>query len=166
MDVEVIKRPQKFAEDRAQIESSIKHVLNVLKKKENYVPDLIVLLQNTSPLRNEKHIDEALNLFFKKKYDSVFSGHKAHIFLWRKKNDLVHPMNYNPRKRPRRQDDLGEFLENGAIYITKLKLFKKNNCRISGKTGIYVMPKEFSIDIDNKLDLFLASEILKRFNKK
>ena len=142
----------------------MKHVLNYLKKKENYIPDVVVLLQITSPFRNEKHIDEALKIFFTKKLDSVFSGNNAHVFVWEEKEGLVFPKNHNPQKRIRRQESK-KYLENGAISITKIKSFEKSNSRVSGKTGIYIMPEIFSIEIDTKLDLILANEVLKIIKK-
>ena len=55
-----------------------------------------------------------------------------------------------------------EFIENGAIYITKYKSFKKTNCRISGKIGLYEMPIELSVEIDSPDDLLLAEFFLKK----
>jgi len=158
---EVIRRPKNLASNKAPIESTIKHVLSYLKKKESYVPDNIILLQNTSPLRTSKHIDEAFDLFLKNKYDSLLSGFISHYFLWRKKNNQIYPVNYNPKKRPNRQEIKDWFLENGAIYITKYHSFMKSNCRISGKIGIYEMSYNNSIQIDTKNDLKLCNELLK-----
>ena len=156
-----IKRPQKLANSSSQIESSIEYTLEYLKKHEKYVPDLIVLLQNTSPLRNAKHIDAAIQLLLKKKYDSVLSGYPAHEFLWKIKNGNGVPINYDPNNRPNRQQINQEFLENGAIYITKYSAFMKSKCRISGKIGIYEMSKEDSIQIDTKGDIEMVKNMLK-----
>ena len=51
----------------------IKNVLEKLQKIENYVPDIIIILQPTSPLRNSNHIDEAIEMFLKNKPDSLVS---------------------------------------------------------------------------------------------
>lgn len=162
---EVIKRPKKLANNKASIEPTMKHVLTTLERKEKYRPDLIILLHNTSPLRTSKHIDEAISQFIQKKYDSLLSGYRSHQFLWREKKNLVYPINYDPAKRPNRQQIKTEFIENGAIYITTYENFMKTSVRISGKTGMYVMPEEFSIDINNESDLVIASNILKLFRR-
>ena len=52
LGAEVMKRPQKFATNDALIEPAIRQILKNLEKKEKYIPDIVVLLQNTSPLRN------------------------------------------------------------------------------------------------------------------
>lgn len=162
LGAETMVRPKKLATDSAHIEPLILNILNTLKKNEQYIPDIIVLLQNTSPLRNEKHIDESIKLFFKKKFDSVLSGFNSHYFLWNKRNDLFHPINYNLKERPNRQIMRNQFCENGAIYITKYLAFKKTKSRLSGKIGLYEMPEYLSLQIDSKFDLFLIEQILKR----
>lgn len=159
---EVINRPKRLSTDKSQIESTIKYCLDFLKMTENYSPDLIILLQNTSPLRTNNHIDEALQLFLNSKYDSMLSGYVSHSFIWKIKNNIAIPINYNPKKRPNRQEFNDQFIENGAIYITKFSAFEKSQCRISGKIGFYEMPKELSIDIDNKSDLLEANQKLKK----
>jgi len=159
---EIIKRPKRLAGDFSTTESTIKHCLDYLKKRENYFPDVIVLLQNTSPLRTSKHIDDAINQFLKNNVDSILSGYASHHFLWKSKNKEFIPINYNPKKRPMRQKFAEQFIENGAIYITKYSAFQKTKCRISGKIGMYEMAEELSIDIDTKSDLIKASHIIKR----
>ena len=57
LGAEVIKRPKKLANDHIALEPSISQILDHLKKTENYKPDIILILQNTSPLRNSKHVD-------------------------------------------------------------------------------------------------------------
>ena len=151
---EVIVRPKKLANDTIGLEPTINHVLEYLKNTENYVPDIILILQNTSPLRNSTHIDEALTLFKNKKYDSILSGFSYYTFLWKKQKDSsIKPVSYNPNERPNHQKMDEQLYENGAFFITTLSAFKKSNCRISGKIGFYKMPIELSYNIDTLEDL-------------
>ena len=164
LGAEVIERPKKISTDSASIELAIEHCLKYIKKNDNYVPEIIVLLQNTSPLRTSNHIDSALTSFFKNKYDSLLSGYNSHHFIWKRNNKTITPVNYNPKKRPNRQKFNNQFIENGAIYITKYELFKTSKCRISGRVGLYEMPQELSLDIDTKNDLSKVRKFMK--NKK
>jgi CMP-N,N'-diacetyllegionaminic acid synthase len=164
LGVQVIKRPKRLSGPKVSIESTIDHVLKILEQKENYSPDVILLLQNTSPLRSSKDIDSALKLLFKKNYDSILSGFNSHYFMWIQNNSSVHAINYDPKKRPNRQELKKQFIENGAIYATKLSSFKKSKCRISGKIGMYEMSESHSIDIDSPNDLFLAESVLKKYD--
>ena len=161
LNVEVIDRPKKLSGDHASIESVALHILDHLFKKEHYVPDAIIFLQNTSPLRTSTHIDEAIKLFQKKNFDSLLSGYNSHKFFWVKNNLYVKPLNYSPKKRPNRQNFTNQVVENGSIYIIKYEVFKKTKCRISGKIGLYQMPELLSVEIDTPDDLLLASYILK-----
>ena len=77
-------------------------------------------------------------------------------------------MNYSPNKRPTRQEMKSDLIiENGAIYITKYSNIKKSKCRISGNTGIFLMPEELSVDINDFSDFKRAEVIMKSiFSKK
>lgn len=154
-----IKRPKKLASSSSQIESTIHHILDYLKKNEKYTPDIIVLLQNTSPIRNGKHIDDAIKLLLKKKFNSVLSVFSSHYFLWTQKNKAK-PVNYNPFYRINRQNFETQYIENGAIYITTLEAFQKSKCRVSGKIGLYEMKKIESFEIDDFDDLILIKKLL------
>ncbi len=162
LNIDVVIRPKRLSTDKSQIEPAVEHVLHTLKRTRDFIPDIIVLLQNTSPLRTSKHVDEAITIFLKKKYDSMISGYPAHEFLWTVKNGKSIPVNYNPKNRPNRQQINSEFLENGSIYITKYSAFIKSKCRVSGKIGIYEMTKEDSLQIDSKDDINMAKKILKK----
>lgn len=163
--ITIIKRPKNLASDDAPLDSTITHVLDHLKDTEDFIPDVIILLQNTSPLRTSKHIDNALELFFKKNHDSFLSVYSSHKFIWHQLDDVVTPVNYDPLKRPNRQDFSNEFIENGAIYITKYDSFQKTHCRISGKIGHYLMPENLSLEIDTEYDIFLAEHLLNKMRK-
>ena len=70
--------------------------------------------------------------------------------MWKKTNAKSLPVNYSPNKRPTRQEMKSDLIiENGAIYSTKYSNIKKSKCRISGNTGIFLMPEELSVDIND-----------------
>jgi len=165
LGAEVIIRPKKLANDSAALEPVMQHTLDYLKNKENYVPDIVILLQNTSPRRTSKHIDEALKLLRENNFDSILSGYATHSFLWKVEKKQAIPINYNPLQRPNKQEIKNRFIENGAIYATTLKAFQKNNCRISGKIGFYNMPEELSHQIDYPFELSIVEHLMKSKEK-
>lgn len=165
LNCQVISRPKELATSKAKLEPVIISVLKELKIKEDFVPDIIILLQNTSPLRTSQHIDEAIEIFLRKKYSSLLSVTSSHNFIWRLRNDNAIPINYNPKKRPNRQEMKKEFVENGAIYITTHSAFQKNKCRISGKIGIYEMKPHESYQIDSLEEFNLIKNLLKSKKK-
>jgi len=164
LNCQVIMRPKKLATNKAKLEPVISHVLKKLKKEENYIPDIIVLLQNTSPLRTSSDVDNAMNIFLKKNFTSLLSVSPSHYFIWKIKKNTAAPLNYDPKNRTNRQDMKKEFVENGAIYITNYSSFQKTKCRISGKIGLYIMPSEVSYQIDTLEEFNIIEDILK--NKK
>jgi len=156
---EVIKRPDELATDTAPTEPALEHVVKWLKEYEDYKTDIIVLLQPTSPLRNSKYIDEALDIFLNSDYNSLLSVCPSHAFIW-KMSENSYPINYDFKNRPRRQDKEPEYRENGAIYITKYKILMENHNRLGGKIGLYVMPEKHSIEIDTEFDFYLCEQML------
>lgn len=158
---EIIKRPKKLSNGKLPMEPVIEHVLQTLKRKENYIPEIIIVLPNTSPLREVRHVDEAIKKFQKGRYDSLTSGYVGTKFLWNKKGDFIYPINNNPKKRPNRQEVKNQYIENGAIHITKYEKFIKNKSKLSGKIGIYEMPEVISFEIDSMYDLQIAEFLLK-----
>ena len=76
LGAEVIDRPIELAQDETKTAPVLLQVVSELEKQ-NYYPDIVVLLQATCPLRNAKELDEAVELFFanrKNGVDYVFSA--------------------------------------------------------------------------------------------
>ena len=117
-----INRPEYLSSDKAKSSSALKHVL---KNFPNF--DYVVLLQPTSPLRNEKHIDKAINLLEKKNADAIISVCKANS-----SSNLSNPLpknlsmeNFFNKKRNIEINNMYKL--NGAIYICKVNAFQKEN---------------------------------------
>ena len=156
LNAEVVVRPDDIAGDLATTEEALKHVLSNLKKNENYIPDIVVLLQATSPLRKKTDIENAVACFIKQKADSLISGSHFEDFLfWEKDTNNWKPINYNPQNRMRRQDRNPQFVENGSIYVFKPDILYKFNNRIGGKMIVYEMEfwQSWQIDAYEEIEL-------------
>ena len=153
---EIIKRPIHISGDDATTESAILHTLNILKDRENYIPDIVILLQATSPLRKKNDITKAVNFFVKNNGDSLISGARFEDFLfWEKSNKDWKAVNYNPNNRMRRQDRKPQFVENGSIYMFRPEILYKFNNRIGGKMLLFEMEfwQTWEIDTYDEIDL-------------
>ena len=149
-DALVIDRPAELATDTSPSEDSLIHFTK------NVDFDILVFLQPTSPLLKHTDINNALELM--NKYDSIFSGYKDHwLPRWNKNFKAI---NFDIAKRPRRQDVHPEYVENGALYITKKDFLLKSRLRYSGKIGVYEMPFSRSFQIDNNDDFLLIEKII------
>lgn len=157
---ETIKRPVELASDTATTFDAIKHTIENVEKY-----DYIVLLQPTSPLRDAKHIDEAIELLETKKADAVVSVCEVdHSPLW--SNTLPENVNMSSFLRDevlnKRSQDLEKYYRlNGAIYICKTeKLLEEKSFFLKENIFAYVMDRKSSVDIDEEFDFRLAGVYL------
>jgi len=160
---QAIERPAELATDEAPTEPAIEHAVKILED-EGSIIDTIVLLQCTSPLRNEEDIESALVIFQFSDADSLLSVCENHAFFWKRDPETGFcTALYDYQNRPRRQDIGDEdrlYRENGAIYITKRDILMNEHNRLGGKIAIYVMPEPFSVEIDTEFDFWLADQIM------
>uniref|UniRef100_A0A7S3K1A0 N-acylneuraminate cytidylyltransferase n=1 Tax=Aureoumbra lagunensis TaxID=44058 RepID=A0A7S3K1A0_9STRA len=125
--------------------------------------DFLCLIQCTSPLTDANDFKNGFALFKSKNADSLVTVVRTHRFLWRVDEDgQASAKNYDPVKRPRRQDWQGELIENGAFYIFKVSSFQSSGSRLSGKVVALEMSEETLVEIDSLTDWkiveYLAAE--------
>ena len=68
---EVLMRPKQLAQDDTPDLPVIQHILQELKKHENYVPEYVVHIRPTCPLRSVSDIDSAIENIINIPCDSV-----------------------------------------------------------------------------------------------
>lgn len=123
----------------------------------------MMLIQATSPLLKSSHLDEAINNYFETGTDSLIALVRQLKFIWKQNPDgKVEPMNYNPLKRPRRQEFNGILTEPGAFYMTRRELLLETGCRISGTILGYELPEELYFDLDTLLDWEIVETIFQQ----
>lgn len=161
--IQVIKRPKELSEDDSSTYSVIEHAINFLQENENYKPDIVLLLQPTSPLRSSKDIDSAIELFLKNKCESVVGvcefGHPVHT-SFQIQNNYLKPIFGKKYLGKRRQDLPIFYVPNGAIFISTPKNLFKYKSFYCKKVLPYIMPIEKSIDIDNDINFKLAELLI------
>ncbi len=159
---EVIKRPENLAQDETKTAPVLLQVINELKAND-YVPDIVVLLQATCPMRDEIVIDGALKELICSENDSIFTAFWATkaMPLWRKNHDGSMSALYDYHLRPRRQEKhLIEdvYCEDGALYAIKYNAFENIHDFIGNNPKIY--PVERHIDIDELEDFQKVEQAL------
>jgi len=155
-------RPSLLASDKALRNDVIKHAIG---KVTGY--DILILLQPTSPLRNDNHIDEALTLFIEtnsKACVSITKQHPTPHWIYRL-SDKKHLINvFDKPTSSNRQDEEIFYKLNGAIYIIKTKEFLNSNDSdplINNETISYEMDELYSFDIDSITDLSIVECLIK-----
>lgn len=162
LGAEVIIRPDELSGDEAKTAPVLVHVFKGLEKQ-GYFPDIIVLLQPTSPLRDETVIDAALLKLINSDNDSVFTGTKIGKTMPKWKRDYngkmvaLYDYHFRPRyQEPELMEDM--YAENGAFYAIKIDAFKKHGDFIGENAEIFEMPPQ--IDIDTPEDFKKVEKIL------
>lgn len=158
---EVLRRPSALADDVTTSEATLIHVLESLKRDEQYQPDMIVFLQCTSPIRRQGDIDNAISKFVETQADSLFSAFRFRKYIWEKEGNRLRPINYDYENRLLEQVFPEQYQENGSIYVIKPDVLLKDNNRLGGKIVMYEMDYWSFIQIDTAEDFQLCEQIMK-----
>lgn len=161
-------RPKELGADNVHPAEVVIHAVNYFINEQKKEFEYVVLLQPTSPLRNEHDIDKAIEFLYSTKADAVVSVCEAeHSPLWY--NTL--PENLSMKNflrddlKGKMSQDLPTYYRvNGAIYISKVKrLLKENTFFLKDNIFAFLMDVKKSVDIDSLVDFKLA-EILMQTN--
>lgn len=154
-------RPRYLATDKSSIIDSIFHAIRWLENVHKYKPESVLLLQPTSPFRNNKEIKKAINEFKKKNLKSLVGAVK----MKQHPNECIELKNNKwnfitkfSEKISRRQDynDNYYFID-GSFYLCKLSFLLKYKKFIHKNiTKIKIFKNPLSIDIDELDDIKVA----------
>lgn len=157
---EVMKRPKKLAKDNSPVMDAVKDTLRKLRK-ENYIPDIIIILQPTSPLRTVITLDSAVETFLKNidQYDSLIPLFPTEGKIGKIKNGLYLPSYTLGENRQRIKR---VYRECGTIFILKADLIYQE--KGFGRKIYPFIIKDYkeSIDIDTIDDFKIAEYFLER----
>ena len=162
-----IQRPDQLASDYASSIDVTLHAIRHYQEEEFFLPDFILLLQCTSPLRTEKHINEAIELYqlHEKRADAVISVKEAaHPPQWLRlinEEGYIEPYIKKQDSTERiRQEFNKVYMPNGALYFIKTDVFLNQKTFQPKRTIPYIMDEVSSVDIDQALDFDLASLLI------
>lgn len=154
------KRPSELAQDHTKISDVLLHLLTWLKTQQDYQPDAIMLLEPTSPLRDIKDLQAAVELFQANAAPTLVSvsppiQHPSNMIF--QDNETWQYCLGRSAQTKGRQDFKDAWFINGAVYLTKTDYFLKTHL-VYDLTActLYKMPSERAFDINNFFDLELA----------
>jgi len=160
-------RPAELSRDDTPHLPVIQHAAEWMRDQAGYQPDVVMVLQPTSPLRTAADIDAACALLAASGADSVLSvcevpahSHPSRTLRVDANGMAVLFATGEPvRRRINRRQDLPEaWVMNGAIYACRTGLLSGPAASLYGDTVVaYRMPVERSISIDD-LDDWAAAE--------
>lgn len=164
----VIRRPDEYATDDATTGSVLLHALEWM---EPTTYDMVVCLHPTSPIRDPRHIDEAikkLSLQPKEGWDYLASvcelPHKPFPNMGTIDVSSLTPLcesdpfedgYWNPIRAP-------IYIMNSSIYIIKARELRKSKSHApkDGYATAYIMDRRHSLDINEEIDLKIAELFL------
>lgn len=156
-----IKRPSELSMPNSRIEPTIDYVLSILKNRQGYVPQAVMLLYTHTPLRKYIYIEKAIDTMLIFNVDSVVSVCEDLGFYYRHTKNGLAPL---VKRRLLRLERDGLFRENGSIYLSKTSAIKKDGF-LSGRIGHITMLPEESIKVDSEFNYWLTEKIIKEWEK-
>jgi CMP-N-acetylneuraminic acid synthetase len=160
-------RPPGLARDNSPKVLVIIHAVKEAEKYWHEQYDLVIDLDPTSPLRNQKDIELATNLMFSKPkpsavitaavarrnpyFNIVEINEKGYVYLSKNSGKLFSG----------RQDAPKAYDMNGSIYVIWKDVLLKEKTFFTEKTKLFLMPPERSFDIDTKTDFKIVEMLIR-----
>jgi CMP-N-acetylneuraminic acid synthetase len=141
---EVQLRPSLLATDEARTIDVLSYVAANVPEAETFI-----VLQPTSPLRDNGLIDECMEIFRRGDYSNLATGY------WCKYKE------YGSHNNVRRQDVEGFFYDDGNVYILSRALVE-NGLWCGATPCRHVIGRHQNFEIDDELDLVILEALMRR----
>ena len=165
---EIHVREKKYSRDSSLIYETVNSFLNFLDKKKNYKPNILVILEPTSPFREKNLIKNCIKKMMKTNSDSIatFVPVKTHPHRSWFLDKSGKPFSYSKQNAWKLSQKLKPAYElDGSLYAFKIK--KKINFSsglLIGKCTSYLCDGNNQIEIDNEKDIKYANLIFENLN--
>jgi len=156
-------RPAALATDAAPLVPTLQHAVRHCVD-EGFRPDIVVKVSPTSPLVRPEDIDGAIETLLKTRTTSCFSAcaiserpewmfgiRRGRPFLFLGKEEAL---------RTRGQDLPELYRTNGAVGVVTTEVLMKQNRIYGDRPSMFIMPRERSIDIDERIDFKIAEALM------
>lgn len=151
-------RPVEFSTDASLDLEVFQHALSFLKEKEGYIPDIVVQLRPTYPIRKVKDIDAMIEMMvLDTTIDSVRTIAKAteipHKMWYQEEDGILTPVitaipeAYN---MPRQQLPI-VYYQNASIDVIRTKIITETNSMSGSRIVGYQMQDNYDIDTEEEL---------------
>ncbi|MGE3404889.1 MAG: acylneuraminate cytidylyltransferase family protein [Vicinamibacterales bacterium] len=157
-------RPAELAADDTPMAAVIRHALEQLAAV-GAGPEIVVLLQPTSPLRRPEHIRDAVELLRENGADSVVTvtevpRHLSPDYVMRIEAGKLRPFLSESASLTRRQDARAAYSRDGTAYVFWRATFERTGSIYGDDVRPLVVPASESLSIDSPADWDAAERIL------
>ena len=158
-------RPAELAGDQSPEWLAWRHALDFLKVSEGGLPDAMLSVPATAPLRRQVDLENCLDEYEKGDVDVVITvteAHRSPYFNMVKENTdgtvgLVIPLQTSIA---RRQDSPAVFDMATVAYVVRPEFVFSNTSTFEGRVRAVQIPSKRAIDIDTLLDFQIAEYLL------
>jgi len=150
-------RPRELAEEINSLMPVVQHALREIERQGDR-PDLVVLLQATTPFRDARAIDAAIARLVEGGFDSVVSVTEDRTLAWKDERGLLVPLfaEAGPREK---QPPI--YKENGAVVALRRAAVDAPT-RFGARVGYLVLDKRSGLTVHDLDDFWMAERLLRQ----
>lgn len=157
-------RPAAIACDETPMLPVVQHAIEALSAS-GWTPEVIVLLQPTSPLRRGRHIAEAVRMLCETGADSVVTvvevpRHLSPDYVMRVEAGCLRPFLPEGARVTRRQDARPAYVRDGTVYAFRRTTVERFGDIYGEDCRPFVLDEAESLSIDSPADWAAAERIL------
>lgn len=161
-------RPDDLAGDMVTDLPVFLHALGWLEEQQGYVPDIVVHLRPTAPLRRAEHISAGLQVLRESGADSVRSvcpaGQHPHK-MWQLSGRRLRPYIDGDQAIPEaynwpRQRLPAAYVQNGSVDVAWRRTLVEQGSMTGREIAALVMDPLESVNVDSEIDLLVAELLL------
>ena len=160
----VLRRPAALAGDESKAIEYVRHALHFLESDTGDVFDAVAIVQPTTPGVRPEDIDATVARLWEAGAETSVSVvkldqlmHPLKLKTW--DGVRLHPYIEGEGDRFAAQELPEVFVRNGGVYVTRRSVLDRGVV-ISADSTAHIMPREFSVDINDPIDLAFARFLL------
>jgi CMP-N-acetylneuraminic acid synthetase len=157
-------RPAELAQDDTPMLPVVQHSIDALSRS-GWIPDVVVLLQPTSPLRRAGHIQDAVRLLCASGADSVVTvleipRHMSPDYVMRIDAGVLRPFLPEGVRVTRRQDARPAYVRDGTVYAFRRTTLERFGTIYGDDCRPLILDADESLSIDSPADWAAAERML------
>lgn len=166
-------RPTEYAQDMSTDLEVFRHALEWLEKYDNYIPDLVVQLRPTSPVRFKNDIENCIAKLRNSDADSlrvVTSAFNNPFKMWivedqdQPMKPLLHLDVISESYNQPRQNLPDVHWQTGMLDVIRTRVIREQKS-MSGNTILpYLIEQKFALDIDDLDNFNRAEEMIRKYD--
>jgi CMP-N-acetylneuraminic acid synthetase len=157
-------RPLELSTDNSSEWLAWQHALRYIETTEGKLPDMMLSIPTTAPLRAVQDINNCLDVFEKGGADVVITvsdSHRNPYFNMIKINNEMSELVNKPQSLISRRQDTPEVFDMTTVcYVASPKFVMSSNSIFEGRVKSVHVPLERAIDIDTDFDFKIAEFLL------